>query len=233
MKYKLIQTNKGCCCKKSKSYALVEDVDGYDLIQIKRGYQDNFAGLVLKPGEPAFVFDTGKLYIGGANGTPILINGGSGGSGTGVGAPLAVHGNYEDKTLIEVPYVEMITADSKVPTADDIGVYLTILVIDDDKMPVGQGYLTNWNYTKSSAQFAYRRFHDGNVSSLIFKQPTKSSKWVIQSNLWNTANIVNLEVWDRKGNPIMVSYDIVDEETVTISFFNPCAGEAVFHYRDE
>ena len=229
MKYHLKQTNTGCVCKKSKSYVLVEDLEGYDLIQVKRGFQENFSGLVLKPGEPAFVFDTGKFYIGGINGVPILINGGSGGSS--VGSPLAVRGTFEDKTLIEVPYINMITADGSVPTGEDIGVYLTILVIDEDKMPVGQGYLTNWNFTKSSAQFAYRKFHDGNVNQLIFKQDTPVSMWTVESQLWDTSKIVNLEVWDNNGNPIMVAYDIIDEHTVTISFFNPTAGEAVFHYR--
>lgn len=77
MKYTLVPIGeKGPCTCCQREYRLVEDTEGYDLIQFKRGNQVNFGGLQLEPGEPAFVLDTGKFYIGSATGVPILINGG-------------------------------------------------------------------------------------------------------------------------------------------------------------
>lgn len=43
-------------------------------IQIKRGLEADFPSVVLSPGELALVTDTGKLYIGDAEGNKILIN---------------------------------------------------------------------------------------------------------------------------------------------------------------
>ena len=43
-------------------------------IQIKRGLEADFASVTLMPGELALVTDTGKLYIGDADGNKVLIN---------------------------------------------------------------------------------------------------------------------------------------------------------------
>ena len=52
MKYKLIEINPSeCTC--GKTYQLVEDNDGYDLIQLKRGLQEDISSLTLYPGEPS------------------------------------------------------------------------------------------------------------------------------------------------------------------------------------
>lgn len=152
MKYKLLEINpKDCTC--GKSYQLVEDNDGYDLIQFKRGLQADIGNLQLQPGEPAFVLDTGKLYIGNASGIPILINGDARSSS------LAVIGDYEDGALIEVPYNEMITASGSAPTAADAGTYLILSVLDSNMKPVGEAALTNWNYTENAAQFRYGSYN--------------------------------------------------------------------------
>lgn len=73
MKYKLRRyQDPDCPC--NYIYKLVEDLDGYDLIQIKRGLYESIQDLKLKPGEPAFIFDTQELYVGGADGQPICVN---------------------------------------------------------------------------------------------------------------------------------------------------------------
>lgn len=234
MKYKLIRLggseNNPCECACNVQYRLVEVNEGYDLIQFKRGNQVNFGGLVLEEGEPAFILDTGKFYIGGPNGIPILINGGS----NGASSPLAVLDNdFNPGTLIEVPYSSMITANGTTPLPSDVGMYLTILVLDSNKMPIGQGFLTNWNYSDTSAQFSYVKFHDGTVGQLIYKQEEPNLIWTIHSELWNTAEIVNMEAWDNNRNPLGVQYEIIDEHTVTVTFMEPTAGEAVFYYTVE
>lgn len=73
MKYELqkVQDPKHPC---RSIYKLVEITDGYDLIQLKRGVEEELPLLELKPGEPAFVMDTGKLFIGDESGNPRLIN---------------------------------------------------------------------------------------------------------------------------------------------------------------
>ena len=228
MKYTLVPIGeKGPCTCCQREYRLVEDTDGYDLIQFKRGNQVNFGGLQLEPGEPAFVLDTGKFYIGSATGVPILINGGGGQSSS----PLAtLDSNFESGSLIVVPYADMITADSATPTAADVGTYLSILVVSDNNMPVGQGYLTNWNYSAHAAQFSYVTFHDGHVGQVTFIQATEQKVWTIHSTQWDTSKIVNMEVWDAAGNPLGVQYEIVDSTTVTVTFMSPTAGDAVFYH---
>lgn len=150
MKYKLVEIqSEDCAC--GKSYQLVEDLDGYDLIQLKRGNSVDIDKLVLQPGEPAFVLDTGRLYIGGSDGTPILINGNT-------GSPLAVIADYEDEAIIEVSYSDMLTADGTVPTANDVGKYLILAVLDATKLPIGEAALVNWSFSPTSATFKFRRF---------------------------------------------------------------------------
>lgn len=202
MKYKLLKVGTGSGCQ--QNYVLVECAEGYDLIQFKRGRQTDSCGLVLKEGEPAFMLDTGKFYIGGLNGVPICINPGSSNnnnsnncndcscydsdydcghhhrpphhhhphhpdhrpgqnpdtdpSSRGVFSLACRHKNFKPGDLIVVAYGDMITADGKMPQSTDTGKYLSILVVTDNNLPIGVGFLTNWNYTVTSAQFKYNSF---------------------------------------------------------------------------
>ena len=63
-------------------------------ILLKRGVSANFGSVTLEPGEPAFLTDTGKLYVGGDS-ENILINGGAASKevGTDVGDLVEVQEN--------------------------------------------------------------------------------------------------------------------------------------------
>lgn len=74
MKYRLSTAGKKCCKGCTWLLSLVRNEAGYDLIQLKRGISENKHLMRLYPGEPAFILDTGELYIGKADGTPCLIN---------------------------------------------------------------------------------------------------------------------------------------------------------------
>ena len=193
MKYKLVQTNEACC-KRSAHYKLVEDNDGYDLIQLKRGFQSEVGNLRLEPGEPAFVMDTGKLYIGNSYGIPILINGG----GTNVASSsLATIGDFEDNSLIEVPYSRMITANGITPTAADAGIYLILSVLDSNKKPIGEAALTNWNYTADSAQFRYGSYKpivEPDIIKFVFVQAEPADIWTISSSEITEDTILSVKV---------------------------------------
>lgn len=155
MKYKLIELSpkdeKQCNC--GIRYTLVPDMDGYDLIRIKRGYSEDFDELTLQPGEPAFILDTGKLYIGDENGKPICIN-------PDVKSPVAqgltaVYDGAQTGDTVIIPYSSMKTADGKIPTKADEGKYVTVLVLNSDGVPIGEGYLVNWNATDEGASFKF------------------------------------------------------------------------------
>lgn len=77
MKYFLSTSGKKCCCKCTWKLQLAQKEDGYDLIQIKRGFDRDRDKMKLQPGELAIVFDTGALYIGDEHSKPMLLNGAS------------------------------------------------------------------------------------------------------------------------------------------------------------
>lgn len=225
MKYKLIQTNK-CCCKRSAHYKLVEDNDGYDLIQLKRGFQADAGNLRLEPGEPAFVMDTGRFYIGNQYGIPILINGGV--PGDWKSSSLATIGDFEDGALIEVPYASMITADRITPTAADAGHYLLISVLDSNLKPVGEAVLTNWNFTPTSAQFRYGSYVTAScVDKLLFIQETPADIWVVSSSaITEDIAILTIKVVDLDGNVFYPDWRISEGRLLILIQF-PLAGEAI------
>lgn len=225
MKYILKEVNPSeCTC--GKSYQLVEDNDGYDLIQFKRGVQEDIPFLTLYPGEPAFVLDTGRLYIGNADGVPVLINGGGGVGSSG----LATIGDFEDGSLIVVPYAKMITANGSTPTSADAGNYLIIAVLNEDKKPIGEGVLTNWNFTPDSAQFKYGSYVTANsVTKLVYKQTAATKQWVIEVEELREEDIISLRVKDRNGNLIIPTWSQTGPTEITLNFQVEVSG-TVFIY---
>lgn len=226
MKYVLKEVNPSeCTC--GKTYQLVEDNDGYDLIQLKRGLQEDISSLTLYPGEPAFVLDTGRLYIGNAEGIPVLINGGSTGT-----SGLATIGDFEDNSLIVVPYAKMITANGSTPTKADAGNYLVISVLNEDRKPIGEGLLTNWNFTSDSAQFKYGSYVTANaVTKIIYNQTAATKKWVIEIEELEEENIISLRVKDKDGNIVIPTWSQTGPTEITLDFEVDFSGTAFIYLK--
>lgn len=226
MKYILKEVNPSdCTC--GKTYQLIEDNDGYDLIQLKRGLQEDISSLTLYPGEPAFVLDTGRLYIGNTEGVPVLINGGNAGS-----SGLATIGDFEDGSLIVVPYAKMITANGSTPTKSDAGNYLVISVLNKDKKPVGEGVLTNWNFTPDSAQFKYGSYVTANtVTKIIYNQTIAMRRWVIEVEELEEENIISLRVKDTDGNIVIPTWSQTGSTEITLNFEVEVSGTAFIYLK--
>ena len=114
----------------------------------------------LQPGEPAIVFDTGAFFIGGSDGTPILINKASIGADSTV---LKIINSELSTGLVVVPYTDMVAPDGTHPKADDVPLYSAILICDSDGQPVGIASVQNWTYSNTEAQLFYRAFSDAMI----------------------------------------------------------------------
>lgn len=163
MKYFLSTSGKKCCCDCTWRLQLAQNEDGYDLIQIKRGYSQDIKSMRLQPGEPAIVFDTGALFIGGSDGKPILINKNSIGADSAV---LTVIQTQMDTGEIIVSYEDMTAPDGTHPTAADMSIYSVILFCNSDGQPLGIASVLDWNYSDTSAKLSYRAFSDA-ISSMV------------------------------------------------------------------
>lgn len=165
MKYYLATSGKKCCCDCTWRLKLAQNEDGYDLIQIKRGYQRDIRGMKLQPGEPAIVFDTGAFYIGSSDGTPLLINNSSVGADSSV---LIVINSQLSTGLVVIPYDNMYAPDGTHPTDGDISLYSTVLVCNNDGQPLGIASVQNWSYSETEAQLYYTAFSDAATNLIPF-----------------------------------------------------------------
>ena len=161
MKYYLVTSGKKCCCDCTWKLKLAQNEDGYDLIQVKRGYERDIKSMKLQPGEPAIVFDTGAFFIGGSDGTPILINKASIGADSAV---LKVIRTQLATGLVVIPYEDMIAPDGTHPTAGAVSLYSAILICNDDGQPLGIASVQNWSYSSTEAQLFYKAFSDAVVN---------------------------------------------------------------------
>lgn len=165
MKYYLATSGKKGCCNCTWRLKLAQNEDGYDLIQIKRGYNSDIKGMKLQPGEPAIVFDTGAFYIGGSDGTPMLINKSSVSADSAV---LIVINSQLDTGLVVIPYGDMYAPDGTHPTAGDVSLYSAILVCNDDRKPLGIASVQKWSYSDTEAQVYYTAFSDAAMDLVPF-----------------------------------------------------------------
>lgn len=160
MKYYLSTSGKKACKCCTWRLTLARNEKGYDLIQFKRGISDNRGLMKLYPGEPAIILDTGEFYIGDASGKPILINP-SGAVMHQVGQVLCIRNDpsWVQGATVSVPYADMITSDGVAPTADDEGRYGCAVLLNADNVPVGVGFVSQWEASDSSAKFLLGYFN--------------------------------------------------------------------------
>lgn len=176
MKYFLSTAGKkGCkCC--TWLLSLAKNEEGYDLIQLKRGFSQNRDLMKLYPGEPAIILDTGEFYIGDAAGRPMLINpGGAAMPDTGDILCIRNDTQWKQGDMVSVPYADMITSDGTEPIADNEGRYSCAVLLNANNVPVGIGFITRWRAAELSAQVligyfnqvALVEFTEGDVDSII------------------------------------------------------------------
>lgn len=160
MKYYLSTAGKKCCKGCTWLLSLARNEEGYDLIQLKRGFSQNRKLMKLYPGEPAIIMDTGEFYIGDASGRPILINP-SGAAMPETGDILCIRNNAEwhQGDTVSVPYSEMITSDGDTPTDIEAGRYSCAVIINANNVPVGIGFVVDWQETELSASFCLGFFN--------------------------------------------------------------------------
>lgn len=160
MKYYLVTTGKKCCKDCTWLLSLAKKEEGYDLIQIKRGFSENRSLMKLEPGEPAIILDTGEFYIGDAAGNPILINP-SGAALPQSGNILCIRTqkNWSQGDEVAVSYSDMITSNGVAPTAADKSMYSCAVIVDDTDVPVGVAFIQDWLHTDNSAKMILGYFN--------------------------------------------------------------------------
>lgn len=165
MKYFLSTAGKKCCKDCTWLLSLAKQENGYDLIQIKRGFSQNRNLMKLYPGEPAIILDTGEFYIGDATGRPILINPSGGFVLPNSGNIICVEDKSEwaHGSQIVIPYEDMITSDGVQPEYANDGVYSCAVIIDEASVPVGIAFKLDWNYSESSALFMVGYFNQDKI----------------------------------------------------------------------
>lgn len=161
MKYFLSTSGKKCCEECTWLLSLARKENGYDLIQIKRGFSENRGKMKLYPGEPAIIMDTGEFYIGDANGKPILINPSGGMVIPNAGNILCIRNKSEwsQGDTVEVSYSDMITSDGITPISENDDVYSCAVILNAMDVPVGIAFKVDWNHTDTSATFIVGYFN--------------------------------------------------------------------------
>ena len=160
MKYFLSTAGKKCCKGCTWLLSLARNEEGYDLIQFKRGLSEHKHLMKLYPGEPAVVLDTGEFYIGDANGRPVLINpDGVALPDTGCVLGIRNQSEWTQGTEVTVAYSDLISSDAKPVGESDEGKYSCAVIIDDNDMPVGVAFLTDWGSLDTGATFIIGYFN--------------------------------------------------------------------------
>ena len=165
MKYFISTAGKKCCKGCTWLLSLARNEEGYDLIQFKRGLSEHKHLMKLYPGEPAVVLDTGEFYIGDVNGRPILINpDGAALPDTGCVLSIRNQPEWSQGAEVTVAYTDLITSDDEPVGEFDDGRYGCAIIIDDNNIPVGVAFLTDWGSLDTGATFIVGYFN----SSLEF-----------------------------------------------------------------
>lgn len=158
MKYFLSTAGKKCCKDCTWLLSLARKEEGYDLIQLKRGFSDNKHLMKLYPGEPAVILDTGEFYIGDAAGRPMLINP-NGAFMPETGSSLCVRNDasWTQGSEVLIDHSDFITSDDEPPNDADCGRYICAVILDDSDVPVGIGFIEDWcaDNTKASVLIGY------------------------------------------------------------------------------
>jgi len=160
MRYFLSTAGKKCCKGCTWLLSLARNEEGYDLIQLKRGFSKNRDLMKLYPGEPAIILDTGEFYIGDATGRPIHINP-NGAAMPDTGDILCIRNDTQWKQgdVVSVTYADMITSDGTEPIADNEGKYSCAVLLNANNVPVGIGFITQWRAPELSARILLGYFN--------------------------------------------------------------------------
>ena len=165
MKYILSTAGRKCCKGCTWLLSLARNEEGYDLIQFKRGLSEHRNLMKLYPGEPAVILDTGEFYIGDVNGRPILINpNGAAMPQTGCILSVRQQEGWAQGASVDVLYSNLITSDDEVPTSSDVGRYSCAVIIDENNVPIGVAFVTNWVQGEDSARFVLGYFESDEMT---------------------------------------------------------------------